>query len=109
QFHDPVAAFSAVPFCDEDVTVGRESNGVWLVEFVWSGPSHSGGAESHQYFALGREFVDLVASAILALIIGNPNISIRVDGDPVRHHHQPAAEIVQNLSGLIELENRIEL
>ena len=62
-----------------------------------------------QEFSFGGEFENLMALALFALDVGDPYISIRIDGDAVRHYHQAAAEIVQQFAGLVEFENGVEL
>src|SRR6185369_5620189 len=66
----------------------------------------TGLAERHQQLSFGAELEHLVALAILAIGVGDPDVVVVVDVKPVRHHEQAGAEGPQLLAGRIQLHDR---
>ena len=79
--------------------------------------------ERHQQLAVGRELVDLMpdgrwrrrwrargttSAAKRARAIGDPDVAVLVDGDPVRRLDQARSKVRDQISVGVELENRIE-
>ena len=84
-----------MPLRDEDIAIRSERDSSRLIEVVRSRSGDARGTECHQNFPGWGKLEHLMTLALFALDVGDPHISIRVDGDAVRHYHQPAAEIVQ--------------
>ena len=76
---------------DEDVAVRRDQNGGRHVERVGAVAGHARLAERHQHLAVLIELEHLVALAVPARIlavgpftVGDPDVAVAVDVDPVR-------------------------
>ena len=67
-----------------------------------------GDAEPHELFALGGELDDLVTDLAVALRVGDPDVAVVVDVDPVRQHEEPGAELGHQIARVpVVLQNRI--
>ena len=66
-----------MPIGDEDVAVRRHQDRGRRVEFVRTVAGHAGLAELHQQLAVGTEFEDLLAFAVLAEAVRDPDIAVR--------------------------------
>ena len=66
-------------------------------------------AERHQHLAVGAELENLVAFAAAAEPVGHPHVALAVDVQTVREQQQAGAEALQQFSGRIEFEDRVEV
>ncbi len=63
----------------------------------------------HENLALGAELEDLVADLVVALRVGDPDVAVVVDVDPVRQHEEPRAELGHQLARVpVVLQDRIQ-
>ncbi len=85
-------------FDHDDIAIGQHGDARRLIEFARSRALFSGGAEFEQNLAVGREFDDLLAFAILGLEIGGPDVSVLVHGDSMRAGEFTGAEILHRLA-----------
>ena len=80
---------------DEDVSARGDDDIGRLVEEVGTGARDTGLAERHQHFAVRTELEDLMAFAVLAPRVGQPEIPLTIDGGTVReveHAGAPAGQ-----------------
>ena len=84
---------------DEDVAVRRDQDGGRHIERVGAVASHAGLAERHQDLAVLTELEHLVALAVSprilavgAFTVGDPDVAVAVDVDPVRPDEHAGAE-----------------
>src|SRR5262249_7480480 len=106
-----VRCLATVAVGDEDVTVFRDSHIRRLVErhVVADAVAFDAGLpERHQHLSVLIELEHLLSLAAADAVVGHPDESFRVDADLVRADEQPGAEALEELSGRIELQNRIE-
>jgi hypothetical protein len=123
---------AAMSLRDEDVAVGRDQYIVRLVEEVGRRCA-AGFTERHQELALGAELEDLMTACRsrewtgasrrrarrslcrlwrrrrrrrIVLAIGDPEVAVTVDVDPVRKNEQPLAEARDQFSRCVKLQNR---
>src|ERR1700722_10612472 len=66
-------------------------------------------AEPHQLLAVGAELDRLMALAVLADAVGDPDVAVGIDGEAVGQHEQPRAERLHELARGVEFEDRIEV
>ncbi len=109
KLHDARVGIATVPIADEDVAVGRNEDRRRRVELVGTGAGDAGLAERQQELAVRTELEDLVAFAVLAEPVDQPDIALAVDLDAVREDGQACAKTLHQSAGRIEFQDRIEL
>ena len=77
---------------DEDVAVGRDEDGGGRVELVGACAGDASLTERQQELAVGTELEDLMALAVLADAVGQPDIAFAIDMQAVRKDGQAGAE-----------------
>src|SRR5262249_22992722 len=91
EFHDAGIGVAAMSVANENVAIGCDQYRGRRVERVRTVARRSGLAEREQDLAFGTEFEDLMALAVLALAVGDPDIAVVVDEDAVRKHEHSGA------------------
>src|SRR5262252_1828063 len=109
EFDDAGIGVAAVSVADENVAIGRDQNRGRSVEGVWTVACRSGLAEREQDLAVGAELENLMAFAVLALGVGNPDVAVAVDKNSVRKHEHSGTETFHQVSGSVELEHGSEI
>src|ERR1700756_1033758 len=84
EFDDTGVGVAAMSIADENVAIGRDQDGGRRVEGVGAAARRSCFAERKQHSSIGAELEDLVALALLALGVGDPDAAVAVDEDAVR-------------------------
>src|ERR1700685_321988 len=80
-FDDPIVrVFGAVPIGDKDVPIRSDRHGGWRIESVVIRALDSLFAKRHQYFSVGAELENHIALAVLRADIGDPDVSLLIDG-----------------------------
>ena len=104
---------AAMAVADEDVAVRRDEDGGRHVERVGTVAGHAGLAERHQHLAVLIELEHLVAFSVPARIlavgpfpVGDPDVAVAVDVDPVRPDEHAGAKALDHLARRIELQDR---
>src|SRR5262245_33787884 len=93
-----------MPISDEDVAVGRHRNIGRAIEHVRSVTGLTGRPYRHQQLPIARVLENLLALAVLAARVGEPEKPVAVDANPVRVD-KTAAPRLQYLARLIELDH----
>src|SRR5580704_18476653 len=109
EFDDAGIGVAAMPVADKDIAIGRDQHRRRRVELVRTAAGDALLAERHQHLAVRAELEDLVALAVLALAVGDPDIALRIDKNAVREHEHAGAEACDQLAGGIELEDRWQI
>src|SRR5215813_10957759 len=102
EFDDAGIGVAAVSVADENVAIGRDQNRGRSVEGVRTVACRSGLAEREQDLAVGAELEDLMAFAVLALGVGNPDVAVAVDKNS-------GTETFHQVSGGVEFEDGSEI
>src|SRR6516164_9316348 len=105
EFDDAGIGVAAMPVADEDVAVGRDQHRRRRIEFVRTGAGDALLAERHQHLAVRAELEDLMALAVLALAVGDPDIALRIDENAVRENEHAGAKTGDEFARGIELED----
>src|SRR5262249_45777212 len=103
---------AGVSFGNEDVAVRCDKDVVRLKEKVGFTRS-SRLSERHEQFSLAAELEDLMSlprgrHAAGTGAIGHPHVILGIDENAVRRDHQACTETLDQPSGLIEMQDRIE-
>src|SRR5262249_8320204 len=109
EFDDAGIGVAAVSVADENVAIGRDQNRGRSVEGVRTVACRSGLAEREQDLAVRAELEDLVALAVLALGVGDPDVAVAVDKNSVRKPEHSGPETCHQLAGGVEFEHRSEV
>src|SRR5439155_11907030 len=106
EFHHPVVLAVPVAVGDEDVAGrGGDDDVGGLIEGVAAGAGDAGLAERHQDGALLVELEDLVALAIFAARVGEPQVALAIDRRAVREDEHPRPPRLQQLSVRVVLQD----
>jgi hypothetical protein len=92
-------------FGDEDVAVGGDGDVAGLIEETRRVARNAGFAKRHKDFAFGTEFENLLALAIFALLVRNPEIALGINRRAVRKDEHAFAPRFEQLAGCIEFED----
>ena len=106
ELHDAVVGVAAVAVGDIDVAVGRDRDVARPIERVLAVAGHAGLAERHQDLAVRAELDDDSALAVLAALVGHPDVALAVDAEAMREVEHAAAEALHEFAGRIELHDR---
>ena len=99
-----------VSISDDDVAVGRDCARGWTDEGGTAVSLRDTRlAKRQQHLAVGAELEHLMALAAAAEAVDGPHVALAVHVNAMRKQHQARAEALEQLSGLIELEDWIEV
>ncbi len=70
---------------------------------------HAGMAERHQHLAIGTELNDDVALAVLALAVGDIDVALFVEREPVRKDEHPGAKAGEQIAVRVEMQHRRQI
>ena len=87
----------SVALRNENISVRCDRDSIWLEESFRS-VATPWNPKRHQYFALGAEFIDLHASAILGRVVSHPNVARIVHCQSMWHLKQTTTEMSQHSS-----------
>ena len=105
EFHNATIGIHHVSIADENVAVRRDHHIRRPVESVGTFCSDTGLAKPHEDLSIRAQFDNLLPLAVLVLRVCDPNVSIAVDGHPVRLNEHSHAETLQELARRRELKN----
>src|SRR5271167_880475 len=94
---------------NENIAVGGHQHIGRLVEGIRPASRNPSLAKRQKHFSIRAEFHNLMPLTTLPHIVSHPNVSVSIDKEPVRLHEQARAEVAEQFSGGIELEDRIEV
>ena len=112
ELHDTGVGIPTVSIRDENIPIGRNQDGGWLIERIRTISGDTGLAERHQDLSVGTELENLMTLSVLVRIlavgsftVGHPNIAFTVDANTVRPDEHPGAKTLDQLSGFIKFHN----
>ena len=82
---------------DEESPLGAIDDVGRLIEESRARPADAGFAERHQHLAVGAELEDLVALAVVAARIGDPQVAVAIDGAPCGKMNIPSPQLASSL------------
>src|SRR5215469_5728345 len=91
---------------DENIAIGGDGYVGGLVEKTRIGAGDASFAEGHEHLSLGIELEDLHPLAVLRLLIGYPQVALRINRGAVGEDEHVFAPGLEELARSIELENR---
>ena len=104
-----------VAVSDVDGAVGGNHHVARLVERVTPGRADAGCAQRHQQFAVRAELHGHVAlalavgiGAVRALRVGDPDVAVGIDVQPVRLNHEPGSEAGDEVSRRVEFQHGVQ-
>src|ERR1700722_4134441 len=94
-----------MPVGYEDVAVLRNGHAGRAIERIVTRTRNASLSERHEDFPLTAELENLLALAVFALSIGNPDVALGIYRQPVSLHEHPGAKAFQELARSVELED----
>src|SRR5262245_24798523 len=82
--HAVVRIVANVAVGNEDIAVGCDNDGRWLIERVGTIAGNASLAKPHQHLAVRRELENLMTDAALRVDVGRPDVAVAINVEPVR-------------------------
>ncbi len=96
----------AVSVADEDVAIGRDQHRRRRVELVRRVTRNAGLAQRQQHLALRAELEHLMALAVLAEPVGDPDVAFLIREDAMREDEHAGAEGLDQAARHVEVQYR---
>ena len=109
ELHHAIVARGAVSIDDKNIAIRRHENIRWSIELIKAVAGDAGLSEAHQQFAVGIEFMHLVAPIAFTACVRNPDIAARVDVDAVWPHKDAGAKTFEQFASGIEQEYVVQI